>query len=398
MIKQLFPYSVNNPAPNLKTSTVVTDFGFMDNDTEILDIGLGSSGCFPLGFKRTDIIDNVCEKLKTASFCQSDFATTNNYVDELSNKLHELSGGYDVIYTMSGSDAVETSIKIAQLYGNDTHSNRKTIIGFVNSYHGSTFMSSSISGSTYLTDVCGRYEHSVTINYNELDRIDNTVLAVVIETCSWQNGLEIFPGQFWKDLRKKCTDNNVLLIIDDIAFCSGKTNTLFGWQTLGIEPDIFTIGKGITGGYFPLSATLFNKKVSDVIRERVLLHGFSYSFPMAGILSTLEYLKVLENENVFKNYSHIIDSMNDVSEELLKLGLISGYRHFGVCYNLLLNKPFYELWRKEEHFYKHGLHMGLWNNYSDGVLVMVPLNATPEYFFQLKAKMFQCLSTLYKAE
>jgi adenosylmethionine-8-amino-7-oxononanoate aminotransferase len=156
------------------------------------------------------------------------------------------------------------------------------------------------------------------------------------------------------------------------------------------------VGKGISGGYFPLSATLFNEKVSNVIRPRVLMHGFSYSFPMAGILSTIEYLKVLENEQIFSHYSTVIDSMNNVAEELFNRDLIAGYRHYGVCYNLILNKPFYELWRKDDHFYKHGLHMGLWNNYSDGVLVMVPLNATPEYFFQLKAKLFGCLSTLYE--
>lgn len=389
MNKHLFPFSRNNPAPNIKTSTTVTEYGFMDHDKRILDLGLGSSGCFPLGFLRNDIIENVAQKLKFNPFCQSDFATTNKFVDNLSEKYYELSNGYHSIFSMSGSDAIEGAIKIAKMY-----SKKSKIIGFENSYHGSTYMSSSISDSEYITNTFGRHPDCLTIKYNELDKIDRDTLLVVIETSSWQNGLEPLPDEFWLDLRKQCDDNDVLLLIDDIAFCNGKTGTYFGWQTLPIQPDIFCIGKGITGGYYPLSATLFNDKVADIIRPQVLLHGFAYSFPMSGIIAALEFLDIIEREKILDNHNQIIDRMNNLAQELVDQEYISGYRHFGVCYNLLLNEPFADIWDKDSTFYKHGLHIGIWNNYKNGILIMLPLNATDDYYQELSTKLKNCFTEI----
>lgn len=387
-MSQLYPFSKNNPAPNIKHIDQITEYGFISNGKDILDLGLGSSGCFPLGFKRQDIIDKVTEQLKEQPFCQSDFATTNNAVNELSEKLNAMSGGYDVMYSMSGSDAIEGAIKLAQMY----NPKRKTILGFKDSYHGSTFMSASVSGSTYLTDTFGRYQHCATIS--DLTEINESTLAVIIETCSWQAGLLDKGLEFWKELRNRCTYYGALLIVDDIAFCNWKTNTPFGWQVTGITPDIFCIGKGITGGYFPLSATLMNSKVSSVVREKVLLHGFAYSFPMSGIHSALAFIDVMHKEEIYLEYNRVIATAKDVANKFVADGLIKEYRNFGVCFNFILNHPIDELWEKEQLFYKHGLHIGVWNNYKEGILIMLPLNATQSYFDSLTSKLSNCLLEL----
>lgn len=387
-MKQLFPFSLNNPAPNIKHITEVTEYGFKDGSKDVLDLGLGSSGCFPLGFKRPDIIQAVANKLVDMPFCQSDFATTNSAVDELSSKLYDLSGGYDVIYSMSGSDAIEGAIKLAKLFD----PSRSTILGFRNSYHGSTYMSASVSGSSYLTDIFGKHPDCQLLN--DLDDIDSRTLAVVIETCSWQAGLMPQSEAFWQALRTRCDQTGALLIIDDIAFCNGKTGTYFGWQATGIEPDIFCIGKGITGGFYPLSATLMNQRVAKQVRSKVLLHGFAYSFPMSGILSALEFLRVIEEEKILEQHNAVVQRMADYAQSLVDGGFIKGFRNFGVCFNLLLNQPMQDLWQKEQVFYKHGLHMGVWNNYKDGILIMLPLNATDEYFKSLAKKLPICLTEL----
>jgi adenosylmethionine-8-amino-7-oxononanoate aminotransferase len=385
-MKHLFPFSQNNPAPNIKSVSSITDYGFISNGRDIIDIGLGSSGCFPLGFRRTDIIDNVAAKLKEIPFCQSDFATTNDAVNELSQRLYELSGGYDTIYSLSGSDAIEGAIKIAKMYD----PNRNIILGLKESYHGSTYMSASISGSTYLTDVFGKHPDCQIMN--TLDDIDSSTLAIVIETCSWQAGLIPKSLEFWKSLRERCDQTGALLIIDDIAFCNGKTGTYFGWQVTGIKPDIFCIGKGITGGFHPLSATLMNQRIAVQIRQQILLHGFAYSFPMGGIFSALEFLRVLEQEQILEQHTTVVSRGKDFAQSLVNAGLIKGFRNFGVCFNLLLHYPIDDLWAKEELFYKHGLHVGVWNNYQEGILIMLPLNASTDYFDSLYQKISSCLT------
>jgi adenosylmethionine-8-amino-7-oxononanoate aminotransferase len=137
-----------------------------------------------------------------------------------------------------------------------------------------------------------------------------------------------------------------------------------------------------------------NRWVSTKVRSQVLLHGFAYSFPMSGIFSALKYLKIVRHEMVFSNHRNIVDRGTKMCTDLMLAGLISGYRHFGVCFNLLLNKPIAELWEKEAMFYKHGLHMGVWNNYKDGILIMMPLDAGDSYFDNLIPKLVNCFKEL----
>ena len=315
-MKQLFPFSVNDPLPSVKNSTEITKYGFKDNGRDILDLGLGSSGCFLLGFDRTDLIDAVTEELKKFPFCQGDFVTANKLTTLLSQKLYDLSKGYYSIYSLSGSDAIESAVKMVHMFHQGS---KKKIIGFQNSYHGSTYMSSSMSGSTYITDYFGRHPDCEIINYDQLDKIDSETAAVVIETCSWQGGLIDLGKEYFQNLREICNNNNTLLIIDDIAFCGGKTGTFFGFEKYDIKPDIFCIGKGITGGYFPLSVALCSQHVADVIKPQMLMHGFSYSFPMAGIISVLKYLEILDNEKILSRHNLIVSDAKILFDDLKEL-------------------------------------------------------------------------------
>ncbi len=389
-MKQLFPFSVNDPLPPVKKIQEVTSYGFINTDgQDIIDLGLGSSGCFPLGFKRLDLLDKVTETLKQYPFCQSDFVTANNATIELSNKLYNLSKGYYPLYSLSGSDAIEGAIKLVQLYWKGE---RKKIVGFADSYHGSTFMSASVSGSDYLTNTFGRHPDCRTIS--RLSEITTDTAAVIIETCSWQAGLNDLGKDYFTQLRQTCDDTGALLIIDDIAFCAGKTGTVFGFQVYDIEPDIFCIGKGITGGYFPLSATLCNQRVANVVKPQTLLHGFSYSFPMSGIISVLEYLNILEQEQILDNHNTVIAQAEMLFNTLRTQDLIKDYKSFGVCYKLDLNAEIPDYLEKEKLFYKHGLHMGLWNNDKSGVLIMLPLNADSSYFNSLEFKLRSALADM----
>jgi adenosylmethionine-8-amino-7-oxononanoate aminotransferase len=388
-MKQLFPFSINDPLPTVKKSTEITKYGFKDDERDILDLGLGSSGCFLLGFKRTDLIDSVTDELKKYPFCQGDFVTANYLTTLLSQKLYNLSNGYYPMYSLSGSDAIEGAIKLVHMFH---QGKKKKIIGFQHSYHGSTYMSSSVSGSEYITNIFGRHNDCQIISYDQLDQIDSDTAAVIIETCSWQGGLIDLGQEYFQNLRDICNKNNVLLVIDDIAFCGGKTGTLFGFEMYGVQPDIFCIGKGITGGYFPLSATLCNQRVADVVKPQMLMHGFSYSFPMAGIISVLKYLDIIEKENILSMHDTIISTARSLFDDLKNQKLIKDYRNFGVCFNLILKTEISNYLEKESIFYKHGMHMGIWNSSRNGVLVMIPITAEFDYFDSLKNKLVSVLS------
>ena len=75
----------------------------------------------------------------------------------------------------------------------------------------------------------------------------------------------------------------------------GKTGSFFGWDKLPIKPDLFVMGKAITGGFFPLSMAMFNDKVYEKIKDGNWLHGHTYSMTLSGVICMDEYLNVLEN-------------------------------------------------------------------------------------------------------
>ena len=384
MSKLIFPYAVNKDV-TVRNITAYTEYGFLENGNDLIDLSLGNCGCFPLGFKRKDIVDRVTEQMKDMPFCSGEFYTTNASVIELSDRLYNMSGGYRSVFALSGSDAIEGALRIAQLYNR-----RNKFLGFTKSYHGSTYLSSSVSDATYMTDFYGKDPRCVISDYN-LDLITDDLCAVVIETSSWQNGL-YDPGQeFWQGLRKICTDKNIVLIVDDIAMCGGKTGTFFGWTDV-VTPDIFTMGKALTSGYFPLSATMVSEKVYDVVKETVFCHGFSYSFSLSGIYSTLAYLDVIEKEKLFDHYPKLMKwataTFNRFKDEYK---LITSYNNHGLVFNLTLltEKPVDASF--EKFLYQYGISAGMWNEGGTGLLIIVPLTATAMWFEELEFRLTHAL-------
>ena len=381
--KLLFPYAQNSRQA-LRVIDKYTEYGFVDNGEDLLDLSLGSCGCFPIGFKRTDIIDVVNDQMKKHPFTSGEFFATTPAVLELGERLYEMSGGYRSIFSLSGSDAIEGALRVAQLYNG-----RNKFLGFKKSYHGSTYLSSSVSDATYMTSVFGKDPRCVVSDYN-LDLITDDLCAVVIETASWQNGLYNPGKEFWEGLRKKCTDKNIVLIVDDIAMCGGKTGTFFGWTGL-VEPDIFTMGKGLSGGYFPLSATLIHDRVYNVMKDKLWVHGFSYSFSLSGIYSTLAYLDIIERENIFANFSKLERWGKAVCDRFLEAKLITGYNNHGLVFNLelLQDKPLEEVF--ERFLYSYGISAGLWNEGGSGLLFIIPLTADAMWFEEFEFRMTQAL-------
>jgi adenosylmethionine-8-amino-7-oxononanoate aminotransferase len=291
------------------------EYGTVENNKKVIDFTLGL-GCFMLGFKRHDIIDWVNDRLKQDVFesgesllNQSNTHTLYDSVFELSDKLYQLTQGYKSIFCLSGSDANEGAIKLAAAYHSIKKNKRHRIIGFNNSYHGSTFLNYNV-GRAFMDLALYNlkpYEQIQLLDRTfNIDSVDwSNVMCIMVETRSWCDMLKSYPVDFWDKIKQIQQDHDVLLLVDDIFIGGGKTGHWMGWQELNIQPDIFTQGKAITGGYFPLSNTLYSQKVDDVLPSNFIWdHGFTYSFHSAGILSSLKYIDILEKENVLSQLDH----------------------------------------------------------------------------------------------
>jgi putrescine aminotransferase len=385
--KLIFPYSVNYPRNNMRKISHHTRFGYYDNlGRHKLDLSLGSAGCFLIGFDRKDIIQTVVEKISVLPFTSGEYMTTNNDILKLTERLFEMSNGYRSIFSLSGSDAIEGAIKVAAMYHMSRGKKKSAIIGFENSYHGSTYLAASVSGADYITGKFGRQNDCHLTSY-DINAIRSKILeigaenisAMIAETCSWQNGLWDYGIDYWKQVRQLCRDNDIIFILDDIAMCGGKTGSFFGFD-LELAPDIFCLGKGFTGGFFPLSATLVSDRVFQTIKKDFLSHGFTYSFSMSGVYSAAAYMDALENEHILEGVPSIIETTKTRMDKLKEDGLLISHRNYGTFFCL---QPVHRKDNYETVFYESGLNLGITNEGKDDLLIVIPLNADEEYFDML---------------
>ena len=192
----------------------------------------------------------------------------------------------------------------------------------------------------------------------DISSIDwSEVMCIIVETCSYSQTLQPNTEQFWNKLTQ-LQKQGVVLILDDIFIGGGKTGSFVGWYRLPVKPDIFTMGKAITAGFFPLSATMYGQRIDEVIPDNFdWEHGFTYNFSQAGILSTLKYIDLLHEEMPFEFHFTL-------KERAIHIFIEAGYDivgHFGLIFDVK---------RKE-----------------DRQFFVIPINATDEYFDILKEQL-----------
>jgi adenosylmethionine-8-amino-7-oxononanoate aminotransferase len=323
-------------------------------------------GCYVLGFQRTDIVDYVCEHMKikpevAESFYCDDKLKLNDITWSLAERLHDITG-FKSIFSLSGSDANEGAVKLASAYQKQIGQiNRHRIVSFENSYHGSTFLNYSMGDSLFRDpfytlrpyDSVKRLPRNFAVSEHDW----SDVICVMVETCPYGDGLKPSTAEFWSKINQ-IQQQGVVVIVDDIFIGGGKTGTVFGWQKLPISPDITTQGKAITAGYFPLSITMYNKKIADALPDQFdWEHGFTYSFSLPGILSCHKYLDILEQEQILQQHQTVVTAARTIftQQDYQVIG------EFGTIFHIK---------RKQ-----------------DKQFFVVPVNATAEYFAVLKEQL-----------
>jgi acetylornithine/N-succinyldiaminopimelate aminotransferase len=202
-----------------------------------------------------------------------------------------------VFFTNSGTEATEGAMKLAKRL-----TGRTEIIGFENSYHGSTQGSLSIMGDEYWRNAFRPLLPGVLhLRYNsmeDLKRITEKTACVIAETVQAENGV-IKPDINWiAALRKKTAETGALLILDEIQVGFGRTGSLWAFEQYGVEPDIVLLGKALGGG-LPLGAFIASKHRMDAFTNQpVLGHISTFGGHPLSCAAGLAAMKVLFNENL----------------------------------------------------------------------------------------------------
>ncbi|MCT8996844.1 aspartate aminotransferase family protein [Chelativorans intermedius] len=298
-----------------------------DDGRRILD-GTAGLWCVNAGHCRPRITEAIQKQVAELDYAPA-FQMGHPIVFEFANRLVDMApaGLEHVFFTNSGSESVETALKIALAYHRARGDGaRFRLIGRERGYHGVNFGGISVGGivanrkmfGTLLTGVDhlphthlpgrnaftrGEPEHGAELA-DELERIvalhdASTVAAVIVEPVAGSTGVLIPPKGYLKRLREICDKHGILLIFDEVITGFGRLGAPFAADYFDVVPDIMTTAKGVTNGVIPMGAVLVKKEIHDAFMngpEHLIefFHGYTYSgnpIASAAGLATLETYK-----------------------------------------------------------------------------------------------------------
>jgi acetylornithine/succinyldiaminopimelate/putrescine aminotransferase len=230
-------------------------------------------------------------------------------------------------FVNSGTEANEAALKLAKRV-----TGRTEIISMRKSYHGSTHGSLSVSGNEVKKNAFRPLLPDVRfIDFDsipDLQYITKRTACVIIETIQGDAGVRVPSKEYMLALRKKCDENCVLLIFDEIQCGMGRTGTLFAFEQFGVVPDILTIGKAFGGG-LPIAAFIADQRLMKTLTyDPPLGHITTFGGNPVCCASALATLEVIENENLLQD----VERKGALIESLLKHTSIKELRRIGLLF------------------------------------------------------------------
>ncbi|WP_395142379.1 aspartate aminotransferase family protein [Schlegelella aquatica] len=332
---------------------------------KVLD-GVAGLWCVNAGHARPRIVDAIRAQAGEMDYAPP-FQMGHPKAFELAERLVQLTppGLNRVFYTNSGSESVETALKMAIAYHRVRGEGQRTrLIGRERGYHGVNFGGISVGGivanrrmfGTLLAGVDHiRHTHDPQRNAysrgqpahgaefaDDLERLialhdASTIAAVIVEPVAGSTGVLIPPQGYLQRLREICDKHGILLIFDEVITGFGRLGTPFAAQRFGVTPDIMTVAKGITNGCVPMGAVFVKQEIHDTFMQGPehlieFFHGYTYSaHPLAcaaglGTLDTYAEEGLLERgsgelESYFENAVHSLKGLPRVID-IRNIGLV----------------------------------------------------------------------------
>jgi beta-alanine--pyruvate transaminase len=323
------PFTANRQfKKNPRMFVAAKDMHYTTSDgRQVLD-GTAGLWCVNAGHARPKIVEAISKQAAELDYAPA-FQMGHPKAFELANRLIDIApDGLDhVLFTNSGSESVETALKVALAYHRvKGEGSRTRLIGRERAYHGVNFGGISVGGivtnrkmfGTLLTGVDHMpHTHNLAKNAfskglpphgadlaDELERIvtlhdASTIAAVIVEPVAGSTGVLIPPPGYLKRLREITKKHGILLIFDEVITGYGRLGTPFGADYFGVVPDIMVTAKGLTNGVIPMGAVMVSAEIHDAVMngpEHVIefFHGYTYSgnpIASAAGLATLETYK-----------------------------------------------------------------------------------------------------------
>jgi beta-alanine--pyruvate transaminase len=330
---------------------------------QILD-GTGGLWCCNAGHGRARITEAVSRQIATMDFAPS-FQMGHPLPFVLAERLAAIAPDLlkHVFFTNSGSESVDTALKISLAYHHARGEGQRTrLIGREKAYHGVGFGGISVGGMVNNRKFYGpllpgvdHLRHTLDLSRNafsrglpthglelaeDLERLvqlhdASTIAAVIIEPISGSAGVVLPPEGYLKRIREICTKHGILLIFDEVITGFGRVGKAFAAQRFGVTPDLMTTAKGLTNGCVPMGAVFVSNQVHDAFMQGPegaidLFHGYTYSGHPLACAAALAALDTYEEENLFEKAIEHGQYWEDAIHSLKDLPNVIDIRNFGL--------------------------------------------------------------------
>ena len=314
----------------------------------------------------------------------------------LSKLLTNSSCAESVFFCNSGAEAIESAIKLIKKYGNNKDNSKESLIlAAESSFHGRTIGALSATGQPkYQKGFEPLLSGFRFFKYNKIDSVkkifsesfqnNQRISGIIIEPIQGEGG--VIPGEkeFFKELRELCDKNGTLLILDEVQSGVGRTGKMWGYENLGIEPDAFTLAKGLGGGH-PIGALLVNKKANIFIPGD---HASTFGGNPFACRAAITVLEEIKRRNLLQN---VISRGQQIEEGLSQMAsdfphIIKGRRGMGLLQGIVLQENSIDLKSVTSKAFDNGLLIVAAG--SNVIRIVPPLTISKNETTQLLKKLY----------
>ena len=332
-----------------------------DEDGKRYIDGPGGMWCNNIGHGNKEMAEAIKNQIETMDYC-SPFSESSEKAAELASVLSELSPGdlNTVFFTPDGSSANETALRFMMLYNNILgRPEKKHIISRDRAYHGSTYLTGSITGkdreknyfdfeSTFIHHVGSPNPYRRKDNQTVDDFCDekvkefedkileigpNKVAAYIAEPVLASGGCIVPPKNYIKRFWEICKKHDILYISDEVVTGFGRLGHFFcSQEEFGIIPDIITSAKGITSGYIPLGAVLISDSLMKSISKdsSLFFHGFTYSGHPVSCAAALKNIEIIKRDKILDHVKNIAPYFHQKLKTLYEIPIVGDVRGMGL--------------------------------------------------------------------
>ncbi|WP_212523903.1 aspartate aminotransferase family protein [Actibacterium sp. MT2.3-13A] len=330
---------------------------------DVLD-GTAGLWCCNAGHNRPKIVEAIRQQAGELDYAPA-FQMGHPKAFELANAVRDMApaGMEHVFFTNSGSESVETALKIAIAYHRARGEGSRTrLIGRERGYHGVNFGGISVGGivnnrkvfgsllngvdhlpHTHLPEqnafTRGQPEHGAHLA-DELEDIvalhgAETIAAVIVEPMAGSTGVLLPPKGYLERLREICTKHGILLIFDEVITGFGRLGSAFAADHFGVLPDLMTTAKGLTNGVIPMGAVLTTPAIHDAFMQGPehlieLFHGYTYSGSPIASAAGLATLETYREEGLFERAAEMAPYWEDALHSLKGTRHVIDIRNMGL--------------------------------------------------------------------